>query len=109
MLVKKNYLNNMAINGQSKKEYLKNFQRIEDIISKSDGDREYAIRLAQKQCNAITDECKALNRSKAAMELGHDWLADPFFERAYELGSVDTMEYREYKLKKLLEIQNEGN
>lgn len=98
----------MPIDGQSKAEYLKNFKRIEDIISKSEGDKEHALRLAKKQCNAITDECKALNRSKAAMKMGHDWLADPFFERAYELGSVDTMEYREYKLKKLLEIQNEG-
>jgi hypothetical protein len=96
-------------NGQTKKEYQKNFQRIKDIIDKTGGDREHAIRLAQKQANAITDEHKAINRSKAAVDLGHEWLADPFFERAYELGVVDKMEYREYKLKKLFEMQNEGN
>lgn len=99
----------MDYNGQSKKEYHKNYQRIDDIILKTNGDKEHAIRLAQKQANAITDEHKAINRSRAAISRGYDWLADPFFERAFELGVVDKMEYREYKLKKLFEIQNEGN
>ena|ERR1035437_6056366 len=93
--------------GQTKKEYLKNFQRIEDILDKCAGDKEKGLRLAKTQADRITDEHKAINRSRAAIKLKQDWLADPFFERAYELGVVDKMEYREYKLKKLFEITNE--
>ncbi len=97
----------MDHNGQTKKEFEKNFKRIEDIINKTNGDKDHALRLAKTQADRITDEYKAINRSKAAVRLGHEWLADPFFERAYELGSVGKMEYREYKLKKLLEMQND--
>ncbi len=96
----------MDYNGQTKKEFEKNYKRIEDIIAKSAGDKEKALRLAKTQADRIEDEYKALNRSKAAVKLGHEWLADPFFERAYELGSVGKGEYREYKLKKLFEMQS---
>lgn len=96
----------MEYNGQTKKEYEKNFTRIRDIITKADGDKEKALRLAKTQADRIEDEYKAINRSNAAVKLGHEWLADPFFERAYELGSVGKGEYREYKLKKLFEMQS---
>ncbi len=97
----------MNYNGQTEAEYKKNFMRIRDIITKSNSNREHALRLAKTQANRITDEAKVLNRTQAAIRLGHEWLAEPFFERAYELGVVGKMEYREYKLKKLLEIEND--
>ena len=87
--------------GQSKSELLKNFSRIKDIISKSAGDKEKEIKLAETQANRITDESKAINRAMAAKELGHEHLFDIFFRRAYELGVVDKKDYREYQLSKL--------
>ena len=53
------------------------------------------------QANRITDEWKALNRSFAAREMGYEEIFEIFFHRAYELGSVSKLEYREYKLDKL--------
>jgi len=86
---------------QSKSELLKNFSRIKDIISKSAGDKEKEIKLAETQANRITDENKAINRAIAAKELGHEHLFDVFFRRAYELGVVEKKDYREYQLSKL--------
>ena len=91
----------MMYKGQSKSELLKNFSRIKDIISKSAGDKEKEIKLAETQANRITDESKAINRAMAAKELGHEHLFDIFFRRAYELGVVDKKDYREYQLSKL--------
>lgn len=88
-------------NGQTKSEYQKNYKRIKDIIDKSDGDTEKAISLAKQQATRITDENKALNRSSAAKDMGHEHVFEVFFQRAYELGSVDKQAYREYKLSKL--------
>jgi len=87
-------------NGQTKSEYQKNFKRIEDILKKTD-DVEKQISLAQTQANRITDEYKAINRALVAKELKQEHLFDVFFRRAYELGSVGKVEYREYQLSKL--------
>lgn len=92
---------NGKYNGQTKSEYLKNYKRVNDMISKAPGDSEQQERLAQKQANVITDEWKAINRAMVAKELGHGHIFEIFFRRAYELGSVGKQEYREYQLSKL--------
>ena len=88
-------------NGQTKSEFDKNFKRVADIVAKSDGDKEKAIRLAKQQTAKITDEWKAINRAMAAKQAGHEHIFEIFFQRAYELGTVTKQEYREYKLEKL--------
>jgi len=90
----------MKYNGQTKAEFDKNYERISDIIKKSN-DQGRQISLATTQANRITDEWKCINRAMAAKEMGHDHLFDVFFRRAYELGSVGKQEYREYQLSKL--------
>lgn len=87
-------------NCQTKTEYEKNFTRISGIISKTQ-DTQKQILLAQNQAQRIYDEYKAINRALAAKEMGHEHLFEVFFRRAYELGSVDKQQYREYQLKKL--------
>ncbi len=91
----------MKYKGQSKTEFDKNYKRVKDIISKSDGDEEKAIRLAKTQANLIKDENKALNRAEVARELNYENIFEVFFQRAYELGSVSKQDYRNYKLEKL--------
>lgn len=88
-------------NGQTRAEYQKNFKRVSDIIEKSAGDEEKAINLARQQTAKITDEHKAINRAMAAKDMGHEHVFEVFFQRAYELGSVNKQEYREYKLSRL--------
>ena len=88
-------------NGQSKSEYLKNYKRIEDIISKSDGDVDKQEKLAKLQANKIKDEWKAINRAIAAKDMDYENIFEIFFQRAYELGSVSKQEYREYQMDKL--------
>ena len=87
--------------GQTKSEFDKNFKRVSDIVTKSDGDNEKAIRLAKQQTAKITDEWKAINRAMAAKQAGHEYIFEVFFQRAYELGTVTKQEYRDYKLEKL--------
>ena len=88
-------------NGQSKAEFDKNYKRVSDIASKSDGDIEKQIKLSKQQTSKITDEYKAINRAMVAKEMGHDDIFEVFFQRAYELGSVSKQDYRDYKLSKL--------
>lgn len=88
-------------NGQTKSEFDKNFKRVSDIWSKSDGDVDKAVSIAKTQANRIHDEFKALNRAMAAKESGYEEIFEVFFHRAYELGSVTKQAYREYKLDKL--------
>ncbi len=97
-----------SYNGQSKAEFAKNFKRVKDIITKSDGDQDKAIRLARTQANLIKDEMKALNRANAAQQMErvedepiYESIFEVFFHRAYELGSVTKQDYRNYKLEKL--------
>ena len=90
----------MKYNGQSKSEFNKNYKRIADIIEKSD-DQTRQCTLAQTQAGRISDEWKAINRAMAAKEMGHEHLFEIFFRRAYDLGSVNKQEYREYQLSKL--------
>ena len=87
--------------GQSEAEFNKNYKRVKDIVEKSSGDEEKAMRLATTQANRITDEDKALNRSEAAKEMGYDYIFEIFFKRAFELGKVSKQEYRDYKLSRL--------
>jgi hypothetical protein len=88
-------------NGQTKAEFEKNYKRIDDIVTKSAGDEDKAIRLAHQQALKIRDEWKAINRAMVARERGQEHVFEVFFQRAYELGSVSKLEYREYKLDKL--------
>lgn len=97
-----------SYNGQSKAEFAKNYKRVKDIITKSEGDLDKSIRLAKTQANLIKDEMKALNRSNAAHQMGdtenepmYESISEVFFQRAYELGSVSKQDYRNYKLEKL--------
>lgn len=92
----------MRYNGQSKQEFQKNYTRISDIISKSEGNKEKELSLARTQASLIKDEWKAINRAMAAKEMGHEHLFEIFFFRAYQLGSVPHQEYRDYVLTKLL-------
>lgn len=89
-------------NGQSKQEFEKNYQRVRDIVSKSEGDIEKQNALALKQTKLITDEWKAINRAKAARDLGYENIFDIFFRRAYELGTVTKQDYRDYVISKLI-------
>jgi len=95
-------------NGQSKKEFQKNFDRVNDIVSKSGEDKLKRKSLSQTQADRITDEWKAINRALAAKELGHDDIFEVFFRRAYALEGVKLAkgqvqsEYRDYVLQKLL-------
>lgn len=103
------------IKGQSEREFLKNYTRVKDIITKSDGDKRIQEQLAYRQANLITDETKAINRAMAAKELDNDIIFEAFFRRAFELGSVTgeagktigskdvQKEYRDYVISKLLE------
>lgn len=84
--------------GQSKAEFLKNYKRVKDIVDKSEGDEEVAVKLAKRQAKLITDEHKAINRAMAAKEMGHIHIHDVFFRRAYEVGSVSKQDYRDYML-----------
>lgn len=88
-------------NGQTKAEFEKNKVRVSDIWIKSGADIEKAKSLSVTQANRITDEWKALNRAFAAKEMGYEEIFEIFFQRAYELGAVSKLEYREYKLDKL--------
>jgi hypothetical protein len=92
---------NGQYNGQTKTEFNKNFKRVSDIVSKSEGDEDKAIRLAKTQTKLITDEWKAINRAMAAKDMGQEHIFEVFFQRAYELGSVSRQDYRDYKLEKL--------
>ena len=97
-------------NGQTKSEFDKNYKRVKDIFDKSGGDVDKAVSLSKTQANRITDEWKAINRAMSAKQtpyLGnkeyeiYESIFEVFFQRAYELGSVSKLEYREYKLEKL--------
>ena len=94
--------------GQTKAEFNKNYKRVSDIVKKSDGDKEKAIRLSTTQANRITNEYKAINRAMSAKEKYYETKDDMymevfevFFRRAYDLGSVSTQDYRDYQLEKL--------
>jgi hypothetical protein len=105
----------MKIKGQTKAEFQKNYTRVQDIMTKSKGDKALETNLAQRQANAITDEHKAINRAMAAKEIGNEEIFEVFFRRAYQLGSVDgekhsnlsksavKKEYRDYVIAKLFE------
>jgi hypothetical protein len=96
-----NKMKNGKYNGQTKAEFEKNYKRVKDIFEKSGGDLNSIKKNAQLQANRITDEWKALNRSFVAKELGHVEIFEIFFNRAYELGSVNKQDYRSYQLEKL--------
>lgn len=89
--------------GQSNSELQKNKKRIDDIISKSNGDVEMEIKLAKRQAALITNEYKAINRAMVAKDLGKEEIFHEFFTRAYELGNVGQMEYRLYVIAKIME------
>ena len=92
----------VKVTGWIKKEYEKNFERVQDIIIKSAGDKEKEKSLSRVQANRMTDEYKAINRAFAAKSIGNEDIFEIFFRRAFELGSVGKQEYRDYVLSKLL-------
>jgi hypothetical protein len=86
---------------QSKAEFAKNKKRIEDLITKCEGDRDREIRKAQQMANAIDTPEKAYNRGHVAKEMGHEHIFEIFYQRAYELGSVTIAEHREHEIDKI--------
>jgi len=97
-----------SVEGQTRKEYEKNFTRVKDIIHKSTDengnvDKDKAIKLSTTQANRITNDIKALNRARAARDLGHEFIFEVFYNRAYDLGSVGRKDYRDFAIDKLLE------
>lgn len=97
----------MKIKGQTKAEFQKNYTRVKDIVAKSNGNLTIQKNLAIRQANLITDEHKAINRALAARELGYKNIFEIFFRRAYELGAVKTLDYRDYVLSVILESESE--
>ena len=96
------------VENQTRAEYEKNFKRVKDIISKSTDDKgnideEKACKLAKTQCKLIKNDVKALNRARAAKDLGYEFIYEVFYGRAYELGSVEKVDYRKWAIDKLLE------
>lgn len=93
------------INNQSQKEYDKNYVRVKNIIKKAtvNGvlDEAKAVKIATTEANRIVTEWKAINRAKIAIELGYEFLAEPFFEVAFRLGNNGRIEYRLYRLREL--------
>lgn len=92
------------------KEYLKSKKRIQDIIDKctnesNEIDMERACRLATTMANRIKQEHKALDRYKIAAELGYEEVAEVFFKRAYDIGAIGKMEYRDYKINKSIGLK----
>lgn len=100
-----------TINHQPQKEYEKNFMRIKNIIIKAtvNGvlDEDKALKIGATEANRITKEWKAINRAKIAIELGYEFLAEPFFEVAFRLGDNAKVEYRLYRLKQLNDLLND--
>ncbi len=88
-------------NGQSEADFKKNYNRVHDIITRSNGDVDAQVKLSKVQANRITDEVKAINRAMAAKEIGNMEIFEVFFYRAYDLGAVSKQDFREYKLSKL--------
>lgn len=84
------------------KEYDKNYKRVHDIMCKADGDIDKAIALAKTQANRISVDNKAISRYRVAEFEGFKEIAEVFMRRAFELGQVDTMTYREYQLEALV-------
>ena len=85
----------------TEKEYDKNYMRVHDIMTKSAGDDEKALKLAQTQANRISVDNKAISRYRVAESEGFEDIAEVFMKRAYDLGQVDKMTYREYKLNQI--------
>jgi len=86
---------------QSKSEFAKNKKRIEDLVSKCEGDRDKEVRKAQTMANTIDTPEKAYNRGHVAREMGYEHIFEVFYQRAYELGSVTVAEHREHEIDKL--------
>ena len=66
----------------------KDVMRITDIVRKSDGNKSKALSLAEQMAKSITDGFKALRRARAAEAERQKEIADIFFQRALELGSM---------------------
>jgi hypothetical protein len=75
--------------------------RIEDIVSKSNGDSDKESQLATTMCKLITTESKALGRYLVAKEMKMNHLADIFLDRAKELGATGAQEWRKYVIEGL--------
>ena len=72
-----------------KKFHEKNTKRIEDIVSKSEGDKAEMAKLAQTQADRIDDPVKAYTRGKEAEKQGQSEVAKIFLDRASALGYED--------------------
>ena len=87
---------------QSKSEFAKNKKRIDDLITKCDGDKDKEIRKAETMANTIDTPEKAYNRGFVAKEMGYEHIFEVFYQRAYKLGSVTVAEHREHEMDKIL-------
>lgn len=68
----------------------KDTDRVIGIINKADGNDEKAKQLAQSMANKIKDGYKAIRRGKAAEDENYDLVAQVFFDRAKELGVMES-------------------
>lgn len=109
--IKLNYFINFIImNIKNTPEYEKNLMRIKDIVRKSNGDSKKMVNLAKQQTSRITNEIKALYRGKVAEDENQHEIAEIFYRRAHELGSMSTAEFAKYKLNHVLNfLEKEEN
>jgi len=98
----KDYYGSGMYSYMNSKEYDKNYMRVHDIMRKANGDIDKAIALAKTQASRISVDNKAISRFRVAEHEGFKEIAEVFMRRAFELGQVDTMTYREYQLKSLV-------
>jgi hypothetical protein len=81
-----------------KADFDKHFKRVKDIIEKSNGDMDKALRLTQLMADKIESSDKAYGRYLVAMELGHEKIADIFLEKYKYLTQSESRKERLAKL-----------
>ncbi len=89
-------------------EYEKNLRRVKNIVLRSKGNTQKMIMLAQVQTARITNETKALYRGKVAESENHHEIAEVFYRKAHELGSMSTGEFTKYKINHVLRFLEES-
>lgn len=70
----------------------KDLKRVQDFRTKSGGDYQKEIRLAQQMANTLTNVEKAIGRAEAALEVYGEWneIVNIFFNKAKQLGYTGT-------------------
>ena len=95
---------------QSPKDLAKNKDRIKKLVEDHGETKEKLHIHARKMANAITKPEKAYNRGWAAKEMGYEDIFEIFYQRAYDLGTVNNgellgvgvAEHRDHQMEKIL-------